>query len=196
MQPGDRPRHRRGLVRQHRHRASGLTVDTDQFGFGVTWAEWLVKKLNGQGNVIMVTGVAGTYDDEERNKGADERLGQEAGHQGGRPLYRHVGFGRPSQTNTAAILPTLPQIDGIWCQSGTDGVLKAFVERQPQAAAAHRRRPAENGFRKFMMGYMDQRSTASRSTTRRSVGGRRSSWRGASCAAPIRARTSWSRRRR
>jgi ribose transport system substrate-binding protein len=46
----------------------------------------------------------------------------------------------------------LPQIDGIWCQGGTDGVLKAFI-------AADRPLPptageCENGFRKFMIGYM------------------------------------------
>lgn len=50
------------------------------------------------------------------------------------------------------MLPSLPQIDGIWCQGGTDGVLKAFI-------AANRPLPptageAENGFRKFMIGYM------------------------------------------
>ena len=50
---------------------SGLTVSMDEFGFGVIWAEWLVKKLNGKGSVIMVTGVAGTFDNDERNKGAE-----------------------------------------------------------------------------------------------------------------------------
>jgi ribose transport system substrate-binding protein len=44
------------------------------------------------------------------------------------------------------------KIDGIWCQGGTDGVLKAFI-------AAGRALPitageAENGFRKFMVGYL------------------------------------------
>ena len=57
-----------------------------------------------------------------------------------------------AERNTASILPSLPQIDGIWCQGGTDGVLKAFI-------AANRSLPptageAENGFRKFMLGYM------------------------------------------
>ena len=56
-----------------------------------------------------------------------------------------------AERNTAALLPSLPQIDGIWCQGGTDGVLKAFI-------AANRKLPptageAENGFRKFMIGY-------------------------------------------
>jgi ribose transport system substrate-binding protein len=50
------------------------------------------------------------------------------------------------------VLPSLPKVDGIWCQGGTDGVLKAFI-------AANRPLPpsageATNGFRKFMVGYM------------------------------------------
>ena len=54
------------------------------------------------------------------------------------------------------MLPSLPQIDGIWCQGGTDGVIKAFI-------AANRPLPpsageAENGFRKFMVGYDGRRS--------------------------------------
>jgi ribose transport system substrate-binding protein len=50
----------------------------------------------------------------------------------------------------------LPQIDGIWCQGGTDGVLKAFIaaKRTPLPFTAGE---AENGFRKFMVGYMDQK---------------------------------------
>ena len=127
----------------------------DEFGFGVTWAEWLVKKLNGKGNVIMVTGVAGTYDDEQRNKGADRVWAKNPGI---KVVARYTGNWdtAASQTNTAAILPTLPKIDGIWCQSSVDGVLKAFVaaNRVPLPPTAG---TGENGFRKFMMGYMGQK---------------------------------------
>ncbi len=134
---------------------SGLTVSMDEHGFGVTWAEWLVKKLNGKGNVIMVTGVAGTYDDEERNKGADSVWAKNPGI---KVVARYTGNWdtAASQTNTAAILPTLPKIDGIWCQSSCDGVLKAFVaaNRVPLPPTAG---TGENGFRKFMMGYMGQK---------------------------------------
>ena len=48
-----------------------LKVNTDQVKFGETLAGWLAKKLGGKGNVIMVTGVAGTSVDQDRNKGAD-----------------------------------------------------------------------------------------------------------------------------
>ena len=44
---------------------------------------------------------------------------------------------------------SLPQIDGSWCQGGTDGVLKAFIAANRPLPAA-----AGNGFRKFMIGYM------------------------------------------
>jgi ribose transport system substrate-binding protein len=134
---------------------SGLTISMDEFGFGVQWAEFLVKKINGQGNVIMVTGVAGTYDDEQRNKGAESVWAKNPGI---KVVARYSGMwdSAISETNTAAILPTLPKIDAIWCQSGTDGVLKAFVaaKRTPLPPTAG---TGENGFRKFMMGYMDQK---------------------------------------
>jgi ribose transport system substrate-binding protein len=134
---------------------SGLTISMDEFGFGVQWAEWLVKKLNGQGNVIMITGVAGTFDDEQRNKGADSVWAKNPGI---KVVARYTGNWdtAATQTNTAAILPTLPKVDGIWCQSSVDGCLKAFVaaKRTPLPPTAG---TGENGFRKFMMGYMDQK---------------------------------------
>src|SRR5579875_1762042 len=47
-----------------------LKVNTDQFQFGKQLAEYLVNALHNKGNVIMVTGVAGTHVDEQRNAGA------------------------------------------------------------------------------------------------------------------------------
>ncbi len=128
-----------------------LKVNTDQLKFGQMLAEYLVKKLNGKGNVIMVTGVAGTYVDQDRNKGAEMVWAKNPGI---KVVSRYTGMWDSStaERNTAAVLNSLPQIDGIWCQGGTDGVLKAFI-------AANRPLPptageAENGFRKFMIGYM------------------------------------------
>ncbi len=128
-----------------------LKVDTDQVKFGETLAEWLVKALGGKGNVIMVTGVAGTSVDQDRNKGADSVWARNPGI---KVVSRFTGMWDSStaERNTSAVLPSLPAIDGIWCQGGTDGVLKAFI-------AANRKLPptageAENGFRKFMIGYM------------------------------------------
>lgn len=50
---------------------SVLKVNTDQFALGREWAVFLAKKLSGKGNVIMVTGVPGTFVDEQLNAGAD-----------------------------------------------------------------------------------------------------------------------------
>ncbi len=127
-----------------------LKVNTDQVKFGETLADFLAKKLSGKGNVIMVTGVAGTSVDQDRNKGADNVWAKNPGI---KVVSRYTGMWDSSvaERNTASVLNSLPQIDGIWCQGGTDGVLKAFI-------AANRPLPptageAENGFRKFMTGY-------------------------------------------
>lgn len=128
-----------------------LKVNTDQIAFGRQGAEWLVNKMGGKGNVIMVTGVAGTSVDQDRNKGAEEVFKQ---HPGIKVVNRYTGMwdSATAERNTAAILPSLPAIDGIWCQGGTDGVLKAFIAaKRPLPPTAGE---AENGFRKFMLGYM------------------------------------------
>jgi ribose transport system substrate-binding protein len=134
---------------------AALKVNTDQVEFGRKLADWLAQKINGTGNVIMVTGVAGTSVDLDRNKGAEEVW---AKHPGIKVVNRYTGMwdSATAQRNTAALLPSLPKIDGIWCQGGTDGVLKAFIDakRTPLPPTAGE---AENGFRKFMIGYMGQK---------------------------------------
>ncbi|MGD0640726.1 MAG: sugar ABC transporter substrate-binding protein [Roseiarcus sp.] len=133
---------------------SALKVNTDQVAFGKQLADWLAKKLNGKGNVIMVTGVAGTSVDEDRNKGADSVWSENPGI---KVINRYTGMwdSATAERNTASILPSLPPIDGIWCQGGTDGVLKAFIAaKRPLPPTAGE---AENGFRKFMIGYQGQK---------------------------------------
>jgi ribose transport system substrate-binding protein len=133
---------------------TALKVNTNQYKFGQLGAEWLAKEMGGKGNVIMVTGVAGTFVDSDRNKGAEDTW---AKHPDIKVVNKFTGMwdSATAERNTAAVLPSLPQIDGIWCQGGTDGVLKAFI-------AAKRALPptageGENGFRKFMIGYMDHK---------------------------------------
>ncbi|MGH7118289.1 MAG: sugar ABC transporter substrate-binding protein [Acetobacteraceae bacterium] len=136
---------------------SALKVNTDQFAWGKKLAEFLTNKLNGRGNVIMVTGVAGTFVDQQRNAGADSVW---KANPGIRVVNRYTGMWDSSvaERNTSAILPSLPKIDGIWCQGGTDGVLKAFIAAKrtplPPTGGAD-----ENGFRRFMIpnGYLGQR---------------------------------------
>ncbi len=134
---------------------SVLSVNISQAELGKTLAEFLVRKLNGHGNVIMVTGVAGTEVDQDRNKAAEAVW---AANPGIKVVNRYTGMWDSStaERNTAAILPSLPKIDGIWCQGGTDGVLKAFVSagRTPLPFTAGE---CENGFRKFMIGANGQK---------------------------------------
>lgn len=134
---------------------SALRIEADETQFGMIGASWLAEQLKGRGNVIMVTGVSGTTDDTERNKGVDTVF---AKHPGIKVVNRYSGMWDSSiaERNTTAILPSLPKIDGIWCSGGTDGVLKAFIAagRTPLPPTAGE---AENGFRKFMVGYMGQK---------------------------------------
>jgi len=127
-----------------------LKVNTDQFKFGQQLAQFLVNALHGKGNVIMVTGVPGTHVDIERNKGADSVW---KAHPGIKVISRYTGkwASDEAQRNTAAALPSLGRVDGIWCQGGTDGAIRALL-------AAHRplvpvAGEAENGFRQDMLKY-------------------------------------------
>src|SRR3954468_9543157 len=131
-----------------------LKVNTAQTKFGQQLAQFLVQKLNGKGNVIMVTGVAGTSVDADRNKGATAVFKQNPGM---KVVGRYTGMwdSATAQRNTAAQLPSLPKVDGIWAQGGTDGVIKAFIDaKRPLPATAGE---AENGFRKFLTGYQGQK---------------------------------------
>src|SRR4051794_655093 len=131
-----------------------LKVNTDQVEFGKQLAQFLVDKLHGEGNVIMVTGVAGTSVDADRNKGAMEVF---KANPGIKVVGRYTGMwdSATAQRNPAAQLPSLPKVDGIWAQGGTDGVIKAFIDaKRPVPPVAGE---AENGFRKFMTGYQGQK---------------------------------------
>ena len=131
-----------------------LKVNTDQYKFGQQLAQYVVDSLNGKGNVIMVTGVAGTDVDQERNRGAQDVFKANPGIKV-TATYTGMWASDVAERNTAAQLPSLGTIDGVWCQGGTDGVIRAIL-------AAHRPLPkvvageAENGFRQYILQYKDQ----------------------------------------
>ena len=129
--------------------ACGLTVNTDQVKFGKQLAQFIVDELKGQGNVVMVTGVAGTGADNDRNKGAKEVF---AANPGIKLVGEYTGMwdSATAQRNTSAQLPSLPKVDGVWVSGGTDGVIKAFAEAgRPMPVVGGE---GENGFRKYMAG--------------------------------------------
>src|SRR5579883_1102924 len=131
-----------------------LKVNTDQYKFGQQLAQYVVDALNGRGNVIMVTGVAGTEVDQQRNQGATDVFKK---YPNIKIIASYTGqwASDVAERNTAAQLPSLGTIDGVWCQGGTDGVIRAIL-------AAHRPLPkvvageAENGFREYMLQYRNQ----------------------------------------
>ena len=133
---------------------SAAKVNIDQYFFGRTWAEFLAKKLNGKGNVIMVTGVAGASANAQRNAGAEQVW---AKYPGIKIVTRYTGEwdAAVAEKNTVGVLPSLPKIDGIWCQGGVYGVLNAFkAAGRPLPYTAGE---AENGFRLYLAGYLKPR---------------------------------------
>ena len=93
-----------------------IKVNTDQLKFGQQIAQYLVDQLQGKGNVIMVTGVAGTQADTERNKGAEAVFKKNPGI---KVVAKYTGMwdSATAQRNTAAQLPSLPKVDGVWSRA-------------------------------------------------------------------------------
>jgi ribose transport system substrate-binding protein len=124
-----------------------IIVNEDQVEFGRVMAQDLVDRMGGQGNVVMVNGVAGTSVDTDRNTGAKEIFSEYPDINIIAELEGKWGSG-VAQTVMADFLATQPEIDGLWVQGGTPGVIQAFkdagVELPPIAGEA------ENGFRKAM----------------------------------------------
>jgi len=136
----------------------GLTVNTDQFKFGQLGGQFLADQLHGKGNVVMVTGVAGTSVDTDRNNGVESVIKKYPNMK----IVAHYSGSWDSSTAqraTAAQLPSLPQVDGVWVSGGTDGVVKAFLDAgKPLPIVAGE---GENGYRRYLLpaGYNDHRVT-------------------------------------
>jgi ribose transport system substrate-binding protein len=130
----------------------GITVNEDQVEMGRTLAQWLVEQTGGEGKILMVNGVQGTGVDQERRQGASEVWNENPGIS----IVEVVGDWDPgkAQTVTATALAANPDFAGVWCQGGTDGVVRAFIDAGvPLVPVAGE---AENGFRKQMLEMADQ----------------------------------------
>ena len=130
----------------------GVTVNEDQVEMGRRWAQWLVEQTGGEGKILMVNGVQGTGVDKERREGAFEVWDANPGIE----AIEVIGDWDPgkAQTVTATALAANPDFAGVWCQGGTDGVVRAFLDAGvPLVPVAGE---AENGFRKQMYEMKDQ----------------------------------------
>jgi len=94
-------------------------VSIDQEEAGRVTAEWLVKHLNGKGNIVAITGVPGTSVDTLRTKAAKEVF---AKHPDIKIVAEAVGMWSQAvaRTELSKILAThtWDQIDGLWTQVG------------------------------------------------------------------------------
>ena len=94
-------------------------VSIDQEEAGRVTAQWLVDKLHGKGNVVVITGVPGTSVDTLRTKAAKEVF---AAHPGIRTIAETPGMWSQAvaRTELSKILAThsWDEIDGLWMQVG------------------------------------------------------------------------------
>ena len=119
-------------------------ISTDPAYYAITNARWIVQKLHGKGNVVMVTGVPGQPVDTVRNQAALKVFKQ---YPGIKIIASVVGMWDSATTERvlAPVIATYSKIDGVWVSAGTDGAVTAFQK-------AGRKLPviggeSENGFR-------------------------------------------------
>jgi ribose transport system substrate-binding protein len=105
-------------------------IDTDQSQWGKLAAEWLVKQLNGKGNILVLNGPAGVSVSDDRRKGAE-------------PVFKanpdikilaetNTPYNAaPAQEAVTNLLFSNPQIDGVWSQGGalSAGAVTAFEKQ-------------------------------------------------------------------
>ncbi|HVW58076.1 MAG TPA: sugar ABC transporter substrate-binding protein [Rhizobiaceae bacterium] len=122
-----------------------VIVNEDNYEMGKKWADFIVEKMGDTGNVLMVRGVAGTFVDQERTRAAKDVFGK---HQGIKTteVYGDWDDGT-AQKVTANALASGTKFNGVWCQGGDTGVIRAF--QQAGAAIPPIAGEAENGFRKL-----------------------------------------------
>ena len=130
-----------------------VIVNEDQIEFGRVTADWLVKEMKAKGNVLMINGVAGTSVDADRTKGAKEVFAKNADIKIIAEVNGDWDPGKAQQVASTA-LASYPDIGGVWCQGGTDGVVRAF--QQANRTFVPIAGEAENGFRKQLLQFKDK----------------------------------------
>jgi ribose transport system substrate-binding protein len=98
----------------------------DQYEWGRVTAEWLVDELGGEGNIAVVTGVAGTTVDTLRNQALDDVLAENPGI---KVVGSENGMWDQAQGRTAyqRIEAAAPDIDGVWAQAGCYSIVQYVV---------------------------------------------------------------------
>jgi ribose transport system substrate-binding protein len=105
-----------------------LTID--QIEFGRVLAEWLVKAMNGEGNIVVFNGMTGTKDSGQRFEGGDIIFSQNPGIKIVQTVYADWDYATAKRAMESVFASNL-KIDGIWSQGGamSQAVLDAYNER-------------------------------------------------------------------
>lgn len=96
---------------------SNYQVNYDYVGMGADEAKYVIDRLNGQGNVLEIRGIAGTSVDTDIHKGIVDTFAKASG-------IKIVGSVNGNWTQTiaqqavAGLLPSLPKIDAVVTQGG------------------------------------------------------------------------------
>jgi ribose transport system substrate-binding protein len=106
---------------------NSIIVNVDQKEFGRVMADWLVRKLNGEGDIIVLNGLQGTPVNNDRWSAAEAIFTKY-------PKIKVLTSVNANWDQAAAqqavanILPSMPKIDGVWSQGGamTLGAVYAF----------------------------------------------------------------------
>lgn len=97
---------------------------------GRLFAQWIVEKLNGEGNVIMLAGQAGSSPSENRERPAREVFAQYPGIKVLETVYSDWSPVKGKQVMQAMIAKYGKDIDAVWSAHGlqTPGSIEAFIE--------------------------------------------------------------------
>jgi len=91
---------------------------TDEIAVGQTITKWLVEKLNGKGNIVVLSGFAGSWPSEGRLIGMKQVLANYPDiHIVGGPVYT-AWAAAPAKKAMEDWIAAIPKIDGIWADSG------------------------------------------------------------------------------
>lgn len=100
-------------------------VTTSDLEFGTVQAQWLADELHGKGDIVEMTGVAGTSADSKRREGWDNVLKKNPGIH---VVAHGDGEWDPATTKTAfsGILAAHPNIDGVLAETSCQAVESVY----------------------------------------------------------------------
>ena len=137
----------------------GGTINTDRYtslvtqdlkAFGRAQAAWLAKELNGKGQIVMLSGIAGNTTAEDRLAGAQEEFKK---YPGIKILdHQYCDWSPPkAKSIMEAMMQAFPTIDGIWA----DSALMSWPALQAMKEAKRPLVPSTgdqlNGYAKFLV---------------------------------------------